>query len=78
MHLDTSIYGLTVPLLTTSRGRKLGKSFSSSGDPFWLSPTRTSPFHFYQNLVRTADEDVGLMLKRLTFIPVKEVEELVR
>ena len=37
--------GFTVPLLTTSRGKKFGKS---DGNVVWLDPTMTSPFKFYQ------------------------------
>lgn len=44
----SSVSGLTVPLITNSQGKKLGKS---AGNAIWLSPEKTSPFHFYQVLV---------------------------
>ena len=37
--------GLTVPLLTTSSGEKIGKS---AGNAVWLSAEKTSCYNFYQ------------------------------
>ena len=37
--------GLTVPLVKSKTGDKLGKT---DGNPLWLNPDRTSPFEFYQ------------------------------
>ena len=41
------ISGLTVPLMTTLTGDKLGKT---AGNAVWLKPDRTSPFELYQVL----------------------------
>lgn len=68
-----SLYGLTFPLLTKSDGKKFGKS---EGGAVWLSSQLYSPYKFYQYLFRTADEDVINLLKKLTFIPIEEIEEL--
>jgi len=43
--LETSTFGLTTPLLTTSTGEKFGKS---AGNAVWLDPKLTSIFDFYQ------------------------------
>lgn len=62
--------GLTVPLLTTSSGEKLGKS---AGNAVWLSG---SSYSLYQSLLQTADQQVAASLHRLTFISAEEVEAL--
>ena len=61
---------MTLPLLTTSTGEKLGKSV---GNAVWLSPEKTSPYEFYQFFVRTKDQDVEEFLKYFTFLPLDEV-----
>lgn len=66
------IYGLTFPLLTRSDGAKFGKSEEGA---IWLDPNKTSPYQFYQYLVRVADADVVQLLRMLTFIEIKEIEE---
>lgn len=42
---QTSAFGITLPLLTTSTGEKFGKS---AGNAVWLDPEQTSPFELYQ------------------------------
>lgn len=42
---DEAVFGLTIPLLTTSNGDKFGKS---AGNAVWLDETRTSVSDFYQ------------------------------
>jgi tyrosyl-tRNA synthetase len=44
----------------------------------WLSAERTSPYHFYQYLVRVADEDAGMCLRFLTELSEDEINELDR
>ncbi len=65
-------YGLTFPLLTRSDGAKFGKSEQGA---IWLDPQKTSPYQFYQYLVRVADSDVVQLLRMLTFIDLEEIEE---
>lgn len=67
-----TVYGLTFPLLTRSDGKKFGKS---EGGAVWLSPTLFSPYKFYQYLYRIADEDVISLLKRLTFVPLEQINQ---
>lgn len=67
------VYGLTFPLLTRSDGKKFGKS---EGGAVWLSSELYSPYKFYQYLYRVADEDVIKLLKMLTFVDIKEIQEM--
>jgi len=71
--LDHEIYGLTTPLLTTSDGRKMGKS---QGGAIWLDAEMLSPYEFWQFWRNTTDADVGRFLKLFTEISVEECERL--
>jgi tyrosyl-tRNA synthetase len=70
---QTQVYGLTFHLITTSTGEKFGKS---AGNAIWLDPQRTSPWDFYQYLVRQDDKDVIRFLKLYTFLPLDRIQEL--
>jgi len=71
--LDREIYGLTTPLLTTSDGRKMGKSASGA---VWLRADMLSPYEFWQFWRNTTDADVGRFLKIFTELPVEECDRL--
>ncbi len=71
--LDREIFGLTTPLLTTSDGRKMGKSASGA---VWLRGDMLSPYEFWQFWRNTADADVGRFLKIFTELPVGECDRL--
>ncbi|WP_334061943.1 tyrosine--tRNA ligase [Limimaricola cinnabarinus] len=71
--LDHEIFGLTSPLLTTSDGRKMGKS---AGGAVWLNEEMLSPYEFWQFWRNTTDADVGRFLKLYTELPVAECERL--
>ncbi|ALI56039.1 tyrosine--tRNA ligase [Celeribacter marinus] len=71
--LDHEIYGLTSPLLTTSDGKKMGKSLSGA---IWLNPDMLSPYEFWQFWRNTTDADTGRFLKLYTELPVDECERL--
>ncbi|WP_171207287.1 MULTISPECIES: tyrosine--tRNA ligase [unclassified Ruegeria] len=71
--LDHEIYGLTTPLLTTSDGRKMGKS---QGGAVWLNGDMLSPYEFWQFWRNTTDADVGRFLKIFTELPVDECDRL--
>lgn len=66
------VYGLTMPLLTTSDGKKFGKSEEGA---IWLSPDKLSPYQFYQYLVRVQDNDVIRLMKMLTFMEMDEIRK---
>lgn len=68
-----SAYGLTFKLLTTSEGKKMGKTESGA---IWLDPAKTSPYDFYQYWRNVDDRDVENCLALLTFLPMNEVKRL--
>ncbi|SNS27740.1 tyrosine--tRNA ligase [Antarctobacter heliothermus] len=71
--LDHQIYGLTSPLLTTSDGRKMGKS---QGGAMWLNADMLSPYEFWQFWRNSTDADVGRFLKLYTELPLDECTRL--
>ncbi len=71
--LDHEIYGLTTPLLTTSDGRKMGKS---QGGAVWLNGDMLSAYEFWQFWRNTTDADVGRFLKIFTELPVDECDRM--
>lgn len=66
-------FAMTSPLLTTSDGKKMGKTQKGA---LWLDENKTSPYEFYQYWRNTADADVEKCLKLLTFLPLEEIAEL--
>jgi len=71
--LDHQIFGLTTHLLTTSDGRKMGKSATGA---VWLNADMLSPYEFWQFWRNTTDADVGRFLKLYTELPVAECDRL--
>ncbi|MEP3298638.1 MAG: tyrosine--tRNA ligase [Pseudoruegeria sp.] len=71
--LDHQIFGLTSPLLTTSDGKKMGKSQDGA---VWLNAEMRSPYEFWQFWRNTTDADVGRFLKLYTELPIPECERL--
>jgi tyrosyl-tRNA synthetase len=67
--------GITFPLLTTSTGKKFGKTEEGS---VWLDAARTSPYQMYQYWLQTADADVVRYLKLFTFLDQLRIAELER
>ncbi len=71
--LGAEVFGLTSPLLTTSDGRKMGKS---AGGAVWLNAEMLSPYEFWQYWRNVTDADVGRFLKLYTELPIEECERL--
>jgi len=71
--MNGSAYGLTFKLLTTSEGKKMGKTESGA---VWLDPEKTPPYDFYQYWRNVDDRDVENCLALLTFLPIEEVRRL--
>lgn len=63
-------YALTNALLTTSEGKKMGKTEKGA---LWLDPDKTSVYDFYQYWRNVDDADVTNCLKLLTFMPLEEI-----
>ena len=66
-------FGLTIPLVCDSQGRKFGKS---EGNAIYLNPAKTSYYDFYQFFLRTADADAARYLRIFTFLPLDEIVQL--
>ncbi|OGS37709.1 MAG: tyrosine--tRNA ligase [Elusimicrobia bacterium RIFOXYB2_FULL_49_7] len=66
-------YGLTLTLITTASGKKMGKTEKGA---VWLSSTKTSPYDYYQFWRNTDDKDVKRFLSLFTFLPMEEIEAL--
>jgi tyrosyl-tRNA synthetase len=67
------VYGLTSHLLTTSDGKKMGKSQSGA---VWLNGDLFSPYEFWQYWRNVTDADVGRFLKLYTELPLDECDRL--
>ncbi|KAI6714139.1 hypothetical protein JHW43_003360 [Diplocarpon mali] len=67
--------GFTVPLLTTASGQKFGKS---AGNAIWLDLEEMSSYDLYGHLLRTSDADVAKYLKMFTFMPLEQIDALVK
>ncbi|WP_123043572.1 tyrosine--tRNA ligase [Cohnella candidum] len=66
-------YGMTMPLVTKSDGKKFGKSESGA---VWLDRNKTTAYQFYQFWINTDDADVVKFLKYFTFLSREEIEAL--
>jgi tyrosyl-tRNA synthetase len=66
-------YGMTFNLLTTSEGKKMGKTEKGA---IWLDAEKTSPYEFYQYWRNVDDGDVVKCLMLLTFLPMDEINRL--
>ncbi len=67
-------YGLTFPLVTTSDGKKMGKTEKGA---LFLDPAMTSPYEFFQYWRNVTDADVRKFLLLFTFLTVSEIDGLV-
>lgn len=65
--------GMTFNLLTTSDGKKMGKTMAGA---VWLDREKTSPYDFYQYWRNIEDSSVEKCLALLTFLPMEEVRRL--
>lgn len=70
-----SAFAMTFTLLTTSEGKKMGKTQKGA---VWLDENKTNPYEFYQYWRNTADSDVEKCLKLLTFLPLEEITEITK
>lgn len=67
------VYGLTVPLVTRSDGRKFGKS---EGGNLWLDAQRTTPYEFFQYFLNVSDEDAIPLLRQFSFLSLERIAEV--
>jgi len=66
-------YAMTFTLLTTSEGKKMGKTAKGA---VWLDENKTTPYEFYQYWRNVNDDDVEKCMNLLTFLPVERIKEL--
>lgn len=69
------VFGLTLPIVTDEEGDKFGKS---AGNAVWLDGAKTSAFSLYQFFVRRPDAEVEKLLKLYTFLPLTEIDLLMK
>ena len=67
------VFGLTFPLVTTSDGKKMGKTLKGA---LFLDPALTSPYDFFQYWRNVTDADILRFLLMFTFLPVDECRSL--
>jgi tyrosyl-tRNA synthetase len=67
------VFVLTFPLLTTSDGKKMGKTEKGA---IYLDRDKTPVFEFYQYWRNVHDDDVAKFFKIFTFLELQEIEEL--
>ena len=67
------VFALTVALITTASGAKMGKSADGA---MWLNEDMLSPYDYYQFWRNTEDADVGRFLKLYTTLPMDEIAKL--
>ncbi len=65
-------YGMTFTLLTTSEGKKMGKTEKGA---LWLDPEKVTPYEFYQYWRNVDDKDVIRLMKLVTFVSMEEIAE---
>lgn len=71
--LDKEAYGMVMPLVTDSTGKKFGKT---EGNALWLDKNKTSSYEMYQYLINLEDSMIIEYLKKLTFLTKEEIEEI--
>jgi tyrosyl-tRNA synthetase len=68
-----SLFALTAPLITTSDGKKMGKT---AGGAVWLNGDKLSEYDYWQFWRNTSDEDVIRFLKLFTELPMEEIDAM--
>ena len=71
--LGKDAYAMTITLLLTSEGKKMGKTQAGA---VWLDPEKTSPYDFYQYWRNVDDADVLKCLRMLTDLPLEQIDEM--
>ncbi len=66
-------FGITVPLITTATGAKMGKTAAGA---VWLDAACTSPYDYYQFWINADDRDVARFLALFTLLPMDEVRAI--
>ncbi|UTW57328.1 tyrosine--tRNA ligase [Kordiimonas sp. SCSIO 12603] len=67
------LFGLTTPLMTTSDGKKMGKTANGA---VWLNEAQLPAYDYWQFWRNTTDADVGRFLRLFTELPMDEIARL--
>lgn len=67
---DADANAMTINLLLTSEGKKMGKTAKGA---VWLDKEKTTPYEFFQYWRNVDDADVVKSLKMLTFLSLDEI-----
>lgn len=73
--LQKEAYAFTIPLLTTSDGKKMGKTEKGA---VWIDSARLSVYDYYQYWVNVQDADVIRLMKLYTFMPMEDIAQYSR
>ena len=71
--MDKEAYGMVMPLVTDSTGKKFGKT---EGNALWLDKNKTSSYELYQYLINLEDSMIIDYLKKLTFLTPQEIMDI--
>ncbi len=71
--LDQEAYGMVMPLVTDSSGKKFGKT---EGNALWLDKNKTSSYELYQYFIGLEDSMIISYLKMLTFLSPEEILDI--
>jgi tyrosyl-tRNA synthetase len=71
--IDKEAYGMVMPLVTDSTGKKFGKT---EGNALWLDKNKTSSYELYQYLINLEDSMIIDYLKKLTFLTPQEIIDI--
>lgn len=72
---NDEVYAFSVPLITDSTGKKLGKSY---GNALWLDREKTSSYEMYQYILNFEDVMVEEYLKKYTFLSKEKIESIMK
>jgi len=67
------LFALTAPLMTTSDGKKMGKTANGA---IWLNADRLSEYDYWQFWRNTSDDDVIKFLKLFTELPLEQIDDM--
>ncbi len=70
---NEEVYAFSMPLITDSSGKKLGKSY---GNALWLDKEKTSSYELYQYILNFEDVMMEEYLKKFTFLSKEEIESI--
>lgn len=69
------VFGLTFPLVTTSDGKKMGKTEKGA---LFLDPAMVTPYEFFQYWRNVTDLDTRKFFLLFTFLPISEIDSLLK